>query len=321
MVARMKDIASLLGVSPTTVSHVLRGRDAEFRIAPDTAKRVRDAAEKLGYRPSVLALNFKHHKSYSLGLAVGDIGDPHWAGVALGAQQEADKHGYMLVVAHTGESEAKEKQVMELLRDRRVDGLMLSPAHLEPRHLAELHRDGLPFILVDRTIEDLDVPAVYTDSVAGLNCLVDQLVTRGHKRIAYVGGPTHISTFRDRLSGYREAMARHGLRPGPYKMVPSSADEARKAAVAIFQGKPRPTAVIGGNMWQTVGLMRGAPPDVQVAGFDDVLLSDLMKRTIISVAQPREEMGRQAVRLVLEQMAKPGGNRKVVLPPRLIVRQ
>jgi DNA-binding LacI/PurR family transcriptional regulator len=116
-------------------------------------------------------------------------------------------------------------------------------------------------------------------------------------------------------------MARHGLRPGPYKMVPSSAEEARKAAMAIFSSKPRPTAIIGGNMWQSVGLMRGAPADVQVAGFDDVVLSDLMKRTIISVAQPREEMGRQAVRLVLEEIAKPGGNRKVVLPPRLIVRR
>jgi LacI family transcriptional regulator len=320
MAVRSKDIARLLGISATTVSHVLRGRDGEFRISPQTARKVRETAERLGYRPSVLALNFKRQKSYSLALGVGHICDPHFAGLALGAQQEADRHGYTLVVAHTGESVEKEQQVVELLRDRRVDGLILPPAHIEPKHLAALHREGLPFVLVDRTIDELDVPSVVTDSVAGLHLMVDHLVDRGHSRIAYLGGPTHISTFRDRLRGYRQAMARHNLRPGPYALSVSDVEAARKATEDLFRKKPKVTAVIGANMWLTVGLLRAAPETVVLGGFDDLFLADLVKRPVTCVVQPVEELGRRSVQLLLEEIAKPGGKRRIVLPPRLVVR-
>ena len=104
----MKDIARQLGVSQATVSHVLRGRDSEFRISAETASRIHLVAKELGYRPSALARNFKSHRSGALCLAVGNLGNPFWAGLALGAQQEAESQGYLLVVTHTGETEEKE---------------------------------------------------------------------------------------------------------------------------------------------------------------------------------------------------------------------
>ena len=105
----MKDIAHRVGVSQATVSHVLRGRGGEFRISAATAGRIHDAARLLGYRPSALARNFKSHRAYSLCLAVGDLTNPFWAGLAMGAQEEAERHGYTLVVSHTGETEEKER--------------------------------------------------------------------------------------------------------------------------------------------------------------------------------------------------------------------
>ncbi|MGH7634509.1 MAG: LacI family DNA-binding transcriptional regulator, partial [Gemmatimonadaceae bacterium] len=159
----MKDIARRLGVSQATVSHVLRGRHGEFRISAATATRVSDAARQLGYRPSALARSFKDHRAYSLCLAVGHLADPFWAGLAVGAQQEAEGHGYTLVVSHTGESEAKERLVIDMLRERRVDGAILSPSHPSPHHLAPLKSDRLPFVFVDRTIDGLDVSSVVTD--------------------------------------------------------------------------------------------------------------------------------------------------------------
>src|SRR5919109_233434 len=131
MSVRMKDVARSLGLSQTTVSHVLRGRDAEFRIGAETADRVRAEAERLRYQPSALARSFKQHRAYSLALAVGDLANPFWAGLAVAAQQEAQAHGYVLVVNHTGESLANERQLLELLRQKRVDGLILSAAHLK----------------------------------------------------------------------------------------------------------------------------------------------------------------------------------------------
>lgn len=320
MAVRMKDIALALGLSQTTVSHVLRGRDGEFRIGAATARRVRETAERLGYRPNALARNLKHDRACALALAVGDLSDPFWAGLAIGAQQEAERHEYVLVVSHTGEVLDKERRLLDLLREKRVDGLILSPAHLKPHHLVALQREGRPFVLVDRTIDGLDAPSVVTDSAAGLQLAVDHLVGRGHRRIAYVGGPVHITTFRDRLRGYGEAMARHGLEPGPYAVAPSDPEAARQGAERLFSGRLRATAVIAANLWLTIGVLRAVPDAVEVVGFDDLYLADLLRRPVTTVAQPVNELGIRAVGLLLEEIARPGGNRRIVLPPRLIAR-
>jgi len=319
MAIRMKDIAGLLGLSQTTVSHVLRGRDREFRINSETARRVRETAARLDYRPSALARHFKDHRAYSVCLAVGDLGNPFWAGLALGAQ-EAERRGYNLIVSHTAESVEKERRVVEMLRERRVDGLILSPVHVKARHLVALKREGLPFVLVDRTIDGLEVSSVVSDNVAGMGLAVDYLVSRGHRQIAYLGGPTNVSTFRDRLRGYREALARHGLEPGPQATALSDPEAARRAGQRLFQRASGATAVIAGNLMLTVGVLRTAPEDVVVVGFDDLFLADLLRRPVTTVAQPVEELGRHAVGLLLDEIEKPGHVRHLVLQPRLIIR-
>jgi LacI family transcriptional regulator len=320
MSVRMKDIAATLGVSQTTVSHVLRGRDGEFRIGAKTARRIREAARRLNYQPSAIAQSLKDHRAYSLALAVGDLANPFWAGLALAAQQEAERHGYTLVVCHTAEALEKEHRLLQMLRQKRVDGLILSPAHLKPRHLAALHEERRPFVLVDRTIEGLDVPSVVTDSFAGLRLAVDHLASKGHTHIGYLGGPTHISTFRDRLLGYRQALERHGLEAGPYAVSGSDPEAAHKAAKRLLRRRPAATAVIAANFWLTVGVLRAAPDDVVVVGFDDMYLADLLRRPVTTVAQPLDELGKHAVRLLLDEIAKPGHRQRVVLSPRLIVR-
>lgn len=320
MAIRMKDIALRLGVSQATVSHVLRGRNDELRISAKTAVRIQQAAEELGYRPSALARNFKNHRSFSICLAVGRLTNPFWAGLALGAQQEAERHGYTLVVSDTGEQEEKERLVVEMLRERRVDGIILSPAHHKPHYLSGLRDERLPFVFVDRTIKGFDVPSVSTDSIGGMKLAVDHLVSRGHRQIAYVGGPLEISTFRDRLIGYRRAMRQHRLPIGPCGVVLSDSEAARTVAARLLAKRPSATAIIAADLVQTVGTLRAAPDDVVVVGFDDFFVADLLRRPLTTVAQPIEDLGREAVRLLIEEIASPGGNRQLVLPAQLIVR-
>jgi LacI family transcriptional regulator len=319
MPVRMKDIAHSLGVSQTTVSHVLRGREAEFRIGAATAQRVREAARKLRYQPSALARNLKHHRAYTLAIAVGDLMNPFWAGMAVAAQQEAERHGYMLVVNHTGDSLEKERELLDVLRQKRVDGLILSAAHLKPADLARLRKEKRPLVFVDRTIDGFEAPCVITDSDAGIRLAVDHLVVKGHRDIAYLGGPADISTFRERLAAFRRAMADHGL----VGTVASSSDApapAARAARRLFGGNRKPTAIVAGNIWMTIGALRSAPDDVEIVGFDDIFLADMLRRPLTTIAQPVEELGRQAVRMLLEEIAHPGGDRKIVLKPKLIVR-
>lgn len=320
MAIRMKDIALRLGVSQATVSHVLRGRNDELRISAKTAGRIQQAAEELGYRPSALARNFKNHRSFSICLAVGHLANPFWAGLSLGAQQEAERHGYTLVVSHTGESEEKERLVVEMLRERRVDGIILSPAHHKPHYLSALREERLPFVFVDRTIKGVDVPSVITDSIGGMRLAIDHLVERGHRHVGFVGGPVEISTFRDRLAGYRRAMRHHGLAIGPCGVTPSDPEIARRVATRLLKKQPAITAIIAADLWQTVGTLRAVPDDVIVVGFDDFFVADLLRRPLTTIAQPIEELGREAVKLLIEEIAQPGGNRQLVLPARLIVR-
>jgi LacI family transcriptional regulator len=320
MRVRMMDIARRVGVSQATVSQVLAGRVTEFRISTETAARVQRMAEELGYRPSALARSFKNHRAYSLCLAVGDLTNPFWAGLAMGAQREAEAHGYTLVVSHTGETEDKERQVVDMVRERRVDGAILAPSHHKSKHFATIVTERLPIVFVDRTIDGLDVPSVVTDSVAGLELAVDHLVDRGHRHIAYLSGPTEQSTFRDRLKGYRQALARHRLRPGPFAVAPSDADSGRDAVARLFAARGRATAIIAANFWLTVGALRAAPADVVVVGFDDLFLVDLFRRCVTTVVQPVEDLGRHAVRLLLSDPHAPDVDRHLVLPPRLLVR-
>ena len=238
------------------------------------------------YSPGALLLarNFKTQRAHSLCLAVGDLTNSFWSAVATGAQQEAERHGYTLVVSNTGEVEQKERHAIDLLRDQRVDGIILCPTHGKSRYLDQLRDRGRPFVFVDRTVDRLDVPSVVTDDVRGMRLAVDHLVGRGHRRIGYVGGPTDRSTFRDRLKGYRQGLA----------------------AMKVFGHRPSVTAVIAANFWLTVGTLRAAPDDVVVVGFDDLVLTDLLRRPVTTVVQPAAELGRQAVRLLLDEIEKAG---------------
>ena len=320
MTVRMKDIARSLGVSQTTVSHVLRGREAEFRIGVETAERVRAEALRVRYRPSALARNFKEHRAFAIALAVGDLANPFWAGLAVAAQQEAQRHGYLLVVNHTGESLENELQLLELLRERRVDGLILSAAHLRPRDLTALRDEARPLVLVDRTVDGFEVPSVVTDSRKGIEMAVDYLAKKGHRLIGYLGGPVSITTFRERLTGFRKSLAARHLRPARYIVTDADPDRAREAAAGFVKGRGTPTAVIAANIWLTIGAMRALPADMDIVGFDDLYLADMLRRPITTIAHPVEELGRQAVRLLLDEIANPGGRARVVLPPRLVIR-
>ena len=317
----MKDIARSLGVSQTTVSHVLGGRESEFRIGAATARRVRREARRLHYQPSALARSLKHHHAYSIALAVGDLANPFWAGLAVAAQQEAERHGYMLVVNHTGESLAKERQLIEMLRQKRVDGLILSSAHLNTRELAALAKEKRPLVLVDRTARGVNLPSVVTDNRAGMKLGIDHLYEKGHRRIAYLGGPSHITTFRERLQAYGEAMHAHRLTLGPcLTMSEAEPGFAQKAVERLFRKGTKATAIVAANIWLTVGALRAAPDDIDVVGFDDIYFADMLRRPVTTIAHPVDDLGRNAVQLLLDAIRNPGPARRIVLPPRLIVR-
>ena len=324
---RMKDISARLRLSQTTVSHVLTGKHEHYRISPGTVDRVRKMAEELGYRSSALARAFRDRKSYSVTLAVEDLTNPFWTGVAIGAEKEAEAQGYLLVVSNTGGIAERERRVVQMLQERRIDGLIVSPVTVTDRALLDLKNEGLPFIQIDRSIKGEDVPCVRTDHATGSALAVEHLLKRGRTEIAYVGGPTEIQTFEYRLEGFKKALAKHGLKPAAVTLVNPQPMDAHKAVKELLAAKPPPTALYTANIWITLGALRAVrdaglliPTDLEIVGFDDISVADLLPYPVTTVWQDVEAIGRESFRMLLKVMKGQKVPREVRIAPKLIVR-
>lgn len=324
---RMKDIATKLHLSQTTVSHVLTGKHEHYRISAATVARVKKMAEELGYRSSALARAFRDRRSYSIALAVEDLTNPFWTGVAIGAEKEAEAQGYVLVVSNTNGDSARERRTVQMLQERRVDGMIVSPVTVTDAILADLHKDGLPFVQIDRSIKGEDVPCVRTDHGAGSLLAVEHLVKRGHKEIAYVGGPTEIQTFELRLDGFKKALAKHGIKASVVKLVPNEENGGYEAVREILASKSRPTALYTASIKLTIGALRAVreaglkvPSEIEIVGFDDIAMADLFSMPVSTVCQDVESIGREAFRALLRVMNGQKVQRELLIPPRLKVR-
>jgi LacI family transcriptional regulator len=324
---RMKDIATKLHLSQTTVSHVLTGKHEHYRISAATVARVKKMAEELGYRSSALARAFRDRRSYSIALAVEDLTNPFWTGVAIGAEKEAEAQGYVLIVSNTNGDSGREKRTVQMLQERRVDGMIVSPVTVTDEILADLHRDGLPFVQIDRSIKGEDVPCVRTDHGAGSGLAVDHLVKRGHQEIAYIGGPVHIQTFDLRLEGFKKAIAKHGLKASAVKLVANEEDDAAAAVKELLAAKTRPTALYTASIKLTIGALRSireagvkVPSEIEIVGFDDIAMADLFSMPVTTVCQDVEAIGREAFRALIKVMNGQKVQRELLLPPRLKAR-
>jgi len=323
----MKDIALKLNLSQTTVSHVLTGKHEHYRISAATVARVKKMAEELGYRSSALARAFRDRRSYSVALAVEDLNNPFWTGVATGAEQEAEREGYVLVVSNTNGDSARERRTVQMLQERRVDGMIVSPVTVTDEVLAELRKDGLPFVQIDRSIKGEDIPCVRTDHGAGSGLAVDHLVKRGHREIAYVGGPLEVQTYELRLEGFKKAMAKHDLKPAAVKLVAPEEDAGTFAVRDLLLSNPRPTALYTANIKLTVGALRAlrtagiqVPKDIEIVGFDDIAMADLFSMPVTTVCQDVAAIGREAFRALLRVMGGQKVARELLIAPRLKVR-
>lgn len=324
---RMKDIATKLHLSQTTVSHVLTGKHEHYRISAATVARVKKMAEELGYRSSALARAFRDRRSYSVALAVEDLTNPFWTGIAIGAEKEAESQGYVLVVSNTNGDPARERRSVQMLQERRIDGMIVSPVTVTDEILTDLRKDGLPFVQIDRSIKGEDVPCVRTDHGAGSALAVDHLVKRGRQEIAYVGGPLHIQTFELRLEGFRKALARHGLKPAAVKLVANEEDAGTAAVKELLASRPRPTGLYTASIKLTIGALRAVreagiqvPSELEIVGFDDIEMADLFSMPVSTVCQDVEAIGREAFRALIKVMNGQKVQRELLIPPSLKAR-
>lgn len=321
---RMADIATKLGVSRTTVSRVLSGKSVAFRIAPETAERILKEAEKVGYQPSQLARGLRTAFSRTLGLLVSDISNPFFANIAWAAEQAAEQQGFAVIVGSSGEDLKRERAYVNNLISRGADGLIVAPAGPDYEHLAELQRDGYPFVTLDRVFEDLDCDWVAVDNQGAARGLCEVLAERGCKRIAFLGGRMETSTARLRLEGYRAALRGAGLAFDQTRVHLSdfSVESGRRGAEQLLKLPVPPDGIFCANnkiLFGCLDRLASAPKEpwaaLPIASFDETPFMKVLGRTLVVAAQPEHKIGARAVELLLKRiLSGPPGSPRMNKP-------
>jgi LacI family transcriptional regulator len=272
-------------------------------------------------------------RSSTLGLVVPDVVNPFFTLVLRGAEAAARRAGYRLLVCDSENDPRREREYLEDLVSYRVDGLLVAPASQRSKAgLLPLLRRGFPFVLIDRSISNMDCDSVQSDNVAGARRLTEHLIAIGHRRIAHLVDSDDNSTGRERLQGYREALQAAGIECSDALLFHTSVDRigGYRAVQSMLASQPWPTAIFAVNNMTAVGAMEalrerglGVPGDIGLVCFDDVEHLAVLSPFLTVMDQPAETFGTLAAQMLVERVEGKGGDsgRRIVLQSQLIVRE
>ena len=326
----MRDVARVAGVSAKTVSRVFND---DPHVAEETRERVRWAMQKLHYVPNLLARSFRAGADAAVGLAVPDIADPFFA--AMTGSIEVDLVGRGMAVVITSlfqggsrvQSAERECSALEALLRRQISGLIVACVSADQSYLAPW-QERTPMVFVDRAPKGLSGVYVIEDDLGGAREAVTHLASHGHRRVAFFGVTTPVTTTRRRLKGYRSAVAENGLDTSPdlICMPAESPGEAAAELVKRLAAPNAPTAVFSSNIPCTMALVQALHQeertDVAVVGFGDFPMAAALTPAVTVLDQNPAELGHIAVERLLARIEEPHAEprRRTVLPVRLIPR-
>jgi LacI family transcriptional regulator len=289
------------------------------------------AIADLRFVPSQQARKFPAGRQRTLGLALADLANPFFVDVALGAEAEAKSLGVGVVMIHNGEDTGREQDNLDVLVQQRVHGIIIAPVHVDDSRLDRLDARDIPLVYVDRVADESDRCWVKTDDFAGGRLAGDHLVALGHRDIAFVGNPGTRAQVARRFEGVAQSLSQAGTTAELVDTESWQISDGRAAGAALaVRGRDRlPTAIMCGNDLIALGVLlefahRGirVPDDVSIVGFDDLSWSEAATVPLTTVHQPREELGRRAVRLLLDEIdrGEAHSHRHELLVPELVIR-
>lgn len=325
--ATIHDVARKAGVSIYTVSAVL---NQSARVSPELTRRVLRAARQLDYTISFLARGLQTRRTLTVGMLIPDIGNPWFAKVVRGVEDVCREHGYSLLLGNTHDQAELQQRCLTLFRSHRVDGLLAFLAPGAEEQFVPLLKKGPPVVFVGRRPRRLAADSVTANNRLGTRLAVEHLVGRGHRRIAIISGPLCLTTGRDRVTGWREALKRASL-PARREYVREAdwtAESARRHTLELLDLPEPPTAIFAANFLMMTGALAGlrerglrVPDQIELMSSDDSEWLDVFEPRISVVLQPSREMGEAAARLLIERIEKPKQPpRRVVLKPVLKLR-
>lgn len=323
----MNDVARTAGVSLKTVSRVVNG---ETGVSPDLADRVRAAITSLGYRPNIgaSALRRNDRRTATIGMLLEDVGNPFSSSLHRAVEDEARLRGVQVLTGSLDEEPQRERELAQVFTMRGTDGLILAPASADQSYLATELRVDTPVVFVDRPPRGIMADSVLSTNVTGASEAVRHLLSHGHRRVAYLGDYTRVSTARSRYRGYLAALAEAEVHADPRVVVQDlhTVSAAESAVMTLFSREQPPTALFTSQNLVTEGAVRalrrlGLQREVALVGFDDFPLADLLEPAVTVVAQDPAMMGRAAARALFDRIDGDTGDPREIWIPTTLIRR
>jgi len=327
----MQALAENLGVSVSVVSRVLSGQASKYRISKSTEEAVLKLAKEHRFRPNQLARGLRLRKTSTFGLLIPDISNPFFSDIARHIEMNARKIGYSILLCDSQEDNDIERESLDLLRNRMIDGLIISPVGSQGDHLVELLEDGLPIAVVDRNFSNIDLPCVTSDNYQGAYDGMQHLLDHGHRTIAFVQGLPDADPNVERVRGYKVALRDAGI---PFKKslvigTDFGQESGYAAAKKLLKRKQPPTAIFAAGNMIALGVLSAlaeegvrTPQDMSIISFDESPWSPFLDTPMTTIAQDTAKIGRMAVELLTNQIEKSKRARRptVLLPTKLVSR-
>jgi DNA-binding LacI/PurR family transcriptional regulator len=319
----MEDVAREAGVSRALVSLVMRDQP---NVSADRRHRVLEVAGRLGYRPNAMARSLASRRTRTVGVVLDDLRNPFFAEIAGGVEELASELGYQLMLGAGGRLARRERSALATLLEYRVDGVILVSPRMPASEFAAAAAE-IPLVVVGRQVRGADADCVLIDEQHGTGLVLDHLVALGHKRITHVdagrgaGGP-------QRRAAYLRGMKARRLASYARVIAGDFTEEAgANAARELLAGPQLPTAVFAANDMAAAGLLGEfdragvtVPGDVSVVGYDNISIAHLAHVSLTTVDQPRTEMGRMALELLLARLERRRPRVVRLVEPTLVVR-
>lgn len=326
--ATIKDVAKQAQVSTSTVSHVLN--KTRF-VSPEITRRVQEAIRSLNYTPSALARSLKVNNTRTLGMLVTSSTNPFFAEVVQGVEQRCYELGYSLVLCNTCGDINRMQAALDMLQQKRVDGMIVMCTHANLDQSAFAHHTNMPMVMADWGPVELNADLIKDSGYEGGRLATEHLLALGHRHIGCITGPAGQQASDERLAGFRAAMTDAGLTVTPDWVQHGDFElEGGKAAMARILAQPqRPTAVFACNDLMAAGALRAVadagltvPQHMSLIGYDNIELADYLVPRLSSIEQPKAVLGALAVDALLDRINHPHAARRVLpLSPSLVTRE
>ncbi|QJD84056.1 LacI family DNA-binding transcriptional regulator [Cohnella herbarum] len=322
--ATIKDIADKVGVTVTSVSRVLNNRGY---ISETLKKRVQEAMEELNYQPNEVARSLIRKKSNIIGLIIPDVSHPFFGEVTKYIEYYADKNGYKLLLCNSKLNKLKEKEYINMLKGSQVDGIIMGSHTMDTKDYTSIK---LPMVTLDRQITDT-IPYISSDNYKGGELATNLLIKKGCKKIAHISGNLHLNLLAKlRHDAFKNVITNKGIEHIVLQTELNgfNYDEYEQLVSSMFQEHPDIDGVFASSdiiaaqvLKECYRIGKSVPQDMKIVGYDGIQLGQLITPGITTIKQPTKEIGKMAVRLIIEQIEGQDVLKENILPVKLIERQ